>query len=83
MTDFVSRLRDTGLVIEGPERQRIADAIEALIDAVRTNLCPRPVNSRREDEIVSAEDCFCSGECGCNNGIALKKAGYVPPATNH
>ena len=35
MTDSVARLRDAGLVIEGPERQRIADEIERLRAALR------------------------------------------------
>ena len=56
------------------EDARLTTAAPELLAALLTCYCPRPVNSRPENEIVTVESCYAAGECGCDCGTAIAKA---------
>jgi hypothetical protein len=61
----------------GPANAHLIAAAPELFEALATALCPHPANGAPDR--LTTEDCLARGECGCDQGAAIRKARSVAP----
>lgn len=70
--DVSKRSAKSGVAPEDVANARLISAAPDLFEALATARCPHPANGA--PDWLTTEDCLARGECGCDQGAAIRKA---------